>query len=268
VRVAAEVRILPDDARVSVVTGVVLRPPARFVERARHRELARLVLLRALDAVERSVEDRMSDLDGLEVLVQAERDHAERPRDRLRAEVDQRAARDLEPLREATEVVDVARVLVADLRGDALLGGVDLFAEAFVPLEVRKRSWIDLLGDDGVRIVETKRLVALLDRDRVQNGKVVPALPRKRLLLGLRGSGDRLPLFAHGLHTLTCEVKVPQRSAHELAHFGKGSDHDVTAGAQAQRRGPSPLRPAQRPQQKPSPSPRRRLPPTAAWRAS
>ena len=141
-----DVRVAPRDVRVLVVLHVVPVAPALLVDGDVPPERGRAEGVCAFELVVGAMERRVTDLGGLELLVEPQREHAGGERDRLEAEMDERAPGDLGRDRDAAQALHVGDVLGADLRLDVSTDDVDRLAEARGPLGLRGE------GMDGTRL--------------------------------------------------------------------------------------------------------------------
>ncbi len=135
-----DVRVSSEDVGVAVMPDVVRVTPRFFVDRRIPVELLGSKLLRAGQAVVCSVQGRVADLGRLQLLVDPEREDADRERDRLEAEMNEASTEELHDAREAIEPPDVPDVLGADALLHALFDGIELFAESAEALVVDRRG--------------------------------------------------------------------------------------------------------------------------------
>src|SRR5580700_1164517 len=125
-----EVHVVPDVVRVTPRFLVDRRVPAELLRRER---------LRTRKAIVRSVQGGVTDLGGLQLLVNPEREDADREGNRLEAEVNEAPTEDLHRAREAIQPLDVPDVFGSDALLGALLDGVELLAESAEALVVERR---------------------------------------------------------------------------------------------------------------------------------
>src|SRR4030095_6277316 len=93
-RTVGQVRIPTNDVRILMVEDVVLLFPRLFLHRGVPAEARGMELLGFLQAVPGAVQRGMANLDGLQLMMPPEREHAGEPGRWIHAEVNQRSADD------------------------------------------------------------------------------------------------------------------------------------------------------------------------------